>query len=112
MDGFVDVLALEGISLQSVTFSDPFAWLLIVFGAFVMGALLWMILGSLRQVFGLHSVRCPRDGRRARIVVRQDRKGRAVAVEGCSLVSPPRSMTCGAPCLGQVLPPITPAAPG
>lgn len=98
-------MAFDGISafgqpsLQRVAFDDPHV-LLLAFGALVVAALLWLVLGSLHRSFALRRVECPVRAEAAFVVVRKRGRARAMVIQACSLA--PRGLTCGTPCARQI----------
>jgi hypothetical protein len=95
-----------GIPPRPITFDGPFggpyAWLLLAFALFVLGALLWSVVSSLRERLTLEIVHCPLRRRRAYVFVRRTHDGRFVAVQRCSLLSPPTQITCNRACRPQI----------
>lgn len=94
--------AIAGIEAWPIDFRTPLVWLGLGFGVAMVGALLWILLGSLRRRWTGHHVRCPMDGTRAHVFVERDDDGRVVDVATCSRMTPPGHVTCGRECLPAV----------
>lgn len=96
------VFAVAGIESWPIDFRTPLAWLGLGFGIAVVGALVLVLLFSLRRRWTGHDVRCPVDGSAAHLFVARDDDGDVIDVAVCSRMSPPGHVTCGRQCLASI----------
>jgi hypothetical protein len=92
----------NSIPIESVVLDGAFDWVLLAFAVFTIGTLVGCMLALLRERTTLHSVRCPRDGRHAEVVVRRSAGGSAIGVQRCSLLSSSGDVGCSRSCVARI----------
>jgi hypothetical protein len=90
----------NGIPAQPVDLDGAFVWLLLAFGAFVVGALVWMALRSVvHRVPEWKRVRCPERGEDVTVLVARTGDAHRLRVVSCRLRDRVAPAGCADACL-------------